>query len=47
MLGGYGGVLFVVDGSYAFFGSVVGDIQFILASGLLDSGMWMEGVVSS
>jgi hypothetical protein len=45
MLGGYSGVLFIVDRSYAGFRRVVVGIQLVLVSALLDSDSWMMGVV--
>jgi hypothetical protein len=45
MLGGYSGVLFIVDRSYSVFRRVVVGIQLVLASALLDSDSWMMGVV--
>jgi hypothetical protein len=41
MLGGYGGVVFIIDGSYAGFRCVVVDIYLILARALLDSCFWI------
>jgi hypothetical protein len=45
MLGGYSGILFIVDRGYAGFRRVVVGIQLVLASALLDSDSWMMGVV--